>query len=240
MQTAMGIAFVLVALWWTAMSVPLLKSYTQKHYQTVSSGSNLSASFRRLGGIFGELKERRKVLFFLIAFFFYIDGVYTIIDMATAYGTALGLDSTGLLLALLVTQIVAFPAALVFGRLSRKAQSSKLLMVCIGAYFLIALYGVILSEQYQFWILAVAVGMFQGAIQSLSRSYFVKIIPADKSGEYFGLYDICGKGASFAGTMLVSIISQLSGSVNIGVGALSVMFLAGMLLFLKADRTAAL
>lgn len=156
--------------------------------------------------------------------------------MATAYGTALGLDSTGLLLALLVTQIVAFPAALIFGRLSRKAQSSKLIMICIGAYFLVALYGIILEKQYQFWILAVVVGMFQGAIQSLSRSYFVKIIPADKSGEFFGLYDICGKGASFAGTMLVSIISQLSGSVNLGVGALSVMFLIGFLLFLKADR----
>ena len=88
--------------------------------------------------------------------------VYTIIDMATAYGTALGLDSTGLLLALLVTQIVAFPAALIFGRLSRKAQSSKLIMVCIGAYFLVALYGIILEKQYQFWILAVVVGMFPG------------------------------------------------------------------------------
>ena len=236
MKTAMGIAFFLVAVWWIAMSVPLLKSYTQTHYQIVTSGSNLAASFRRLGGIFSELKERRKVLFFLLAFFFYIDGVYTIIDMATAYGTALGLDSTGLLLALLVTQIVAFPAALIFGRLSRKAQSSKLIMVCIGAYFLVALYGIILEKQYQFWILAVVVGMFQGAIQSLSRSYFVKIIPANKSGEFFGLYDICGKGASFAGTMLVSIISQLSGSVNLGVGALSVMFLIGFLLFLKADR----
>ena len=236
MKTAMGIAFFLVAVWWIAMSVPLLKSYTQTHYQIVTSGSNLAASFRRLGGIFSELKERRKVLFFLLAFFFYIDGVYTIIDMATAYGTALGLDSTGLLLALLVTQIVAFPAALIFGRLSRKAQSSKLIMICIGAYFLVALYGIILEKQYQFWILAVVVGMFQGAIQSLSRSYFVKIIPADKSGEFFGLYDICGKGASFAGTMLVSIISQLSGSVNLGVGALSVMFLIGFLLFLKADR----
>ena len=237
MKTAMAAAFFLTAVWWVAMSVPLLKSYTQKHYQEISSRNNLSASFHRLGGIFGELKERRKILFFLLAFFFYIDGVYTIIDMATAYGTALGLDSTGLLLALLVTQIVAFPAALIFGRLSRKANSSRLILVCIGAYFLIALYGIILEKQYQFWILAVVVGMFQGAIQSLSRSYFVKIIPADKAGEYFGLYDICGKGASFAGTMLVSVISQLSGSVNMGVGALSVMFLIGMLLFVKADGT---
>ena len=228
MKTAMGISFLLVAVWWIVMSLPLLKNYRQKHYQSVASGNNLAASFRRLKGVFSELKNNRKILFFLIAFFFYIDGVYTIIDMATAYGTALGLDSTGLLLALLVTQIVAFPAALIFGRLAGKVSASRLITVSIGAYFLIALYGIILKEQYQFWILAVVVGIFQGAIQSMSRSYFVKIIPADKSGEYFGIYDICGKGAAFAGTMVVSLISQLSGSVNLGVGALSVMFLIGI------------
>lgn len=177
------------------------------------------------------------ISFFLVAFFFYIDGVYTIIDMATAYGTALGLDTTGLLLALLLTQIVAFPAALLFGRISRKVSASRLILVCISAYFLIALYGIGLHRQYQFWILAVCVGCFQGAVQSMSRSYYAKIIPAEKSGEYFGIYDICGKGASFMGTILVSAVSQITGSVNLGVGALSVMFLAGFFLFLKADKT---
>ena len=237
MKTAMGIAFLLVALWWLMLSIPLLKHYQQNHYQPSHTKNNLKDSFQRLGGIFSELKKNKKILFFLIAFFFYIDGVYTIIDMATAYGTALGLDSTGLLLALLVTQIVAFPAALTFGRLAGKVNPSRLITVCITAYFLIALYGIILKEQYQFWLLAIAVGMFQGAIQSLSRSYFVKIIPADKSGEYFGIYDICGKGAAFAGTMVVSMISQITGSVNLGVGALSVMFLIGIFFFRKADKT---
>lgn len=236
MKAAMGLAFLLVAIWWIMMSLPLLRHYEQTHYQAIGSANNLAASFKRLGGIFSELKKNKKILFFLIAFFFYIDGVYTIIDMATAYGTALGLDSTGLLLALLVTQIVAFPAALIFGKLSRKVNSSRLITVCIGAYFLIAMYGIILKEQYQFWLLAIAVGMFQGAVQSLSRSYFVKIIPANKSGEYFGIYDICGKGASFAGTMVVSMISQITGSVNLGVGALSIMFLIGIFFFRKADK----
>lgn len=237
MKTAMGIAFLLVALWWLMLSIPLLKNYQQTHYQTSHTKNNLKDSFQRLGGIFSELKKNKKILFFLIAFFFYIDGVYTIIDMATAYGTALGLDSTGLLLALLVTQIVAFPAALTFGKLTGKVNPSRLITVCITAYFLIALYGIILKEQYQFWLLAIAVGIFQGAIQSLSRSYFVKIIPANKSGEYFGIYDICGKGAAFAGTMVVSMISQITGSVNLGVGALSVMFLIGIFFFRKADKT---
>lgn len=236
MRAAMGLAFLLVAIWWIMMSLPLLRHYEQTHYQATGSANNLAASFKRLGGIFSELKKNKKILFFLIAFFFYIDGVYTIIDMATAYGTALGLDSTGLLLALLVTQIVAFPAALIFGKLSRKVNSSRLITACIGAYFLIAMYGIILKEQYQFWLLAIAVGIFQGAVQSLSRSYFVKIIPANKSGEYFGIYDICGKGASFAGTMVVSMISQITGSVNLGVGALSIMFLIGIFFFRKADK----
>lgn len=136
---------------------------------------------------------------FLLAFFFYIDGVYTIIEMATTYGAALGLDSTGLLLALLVTQIVAFPFAILFGRLAQKYNTETLITVCIAAYFGIAVFAMFLHTQTQFWILAVLVGMFQGGVQALSRSYYTRIIPAEQSGEYFGLMDICGKGASFGG-----------------------------------------
>ena len=231
MKTAMGISFLLVAVWWIVMSLPLLKNYRQKHYQSVASGNNLAASFHRLKGVFSELKNNRKILFFLIAFFFYIDGVYTVIDMATAYGQALGLDSTGLLLALLVTQIVAFPSVLIFGRIVKKVSPEKIITVCIMAYFGIAVYAYWLDTQFDFWMLAVLVGMFQGTIQALSRSYFAKIIPAEKSGEYFGIYDICGKGASVIGTALVSFISQMTGSINIAVSALSVMFLVGLVLF---------
>lgn len=236
MMTAMGIAFLLIAVWWAAMTVPLLKAYRQKNYRTAGERA-ANSDRRRVRDLLSEIAGQKKVLFFLLAFFFYIDGVYTIIDMATAYGTALGLDTTGLLLALLLTQIVAFPAALIFGKLSGKYAAARLISICVAAYFLIALYGIFLKEQYQFWILAVAVGIFQGAIQSLSRSYYAKIIPAERSGEYFGIYDICGKGASFAGTMLVSAVSQITGNVNLGVGALSVMFFAGFLLFGRADRT---
>lgn len=238
MALAMGLAFLLTAVWWVLMSLPLLKIYEQTHYQPKTEHT-IKNSFIRLGKIFSELKSNKKAGIFLIAFFFYIDGVYTVIDMATAYGTALGLDTTGLLLALLVTQIVAFPAALIFGRISSRFKAGNLIRVCIFAYFLIALYGMGLAEQYQFWILAVCVGLFQGAIQAISRSYYAKIIPAEKSGEYFGVYDICGKGASFVGTLLVSFVSQLTDSVNLGVGALAVMFFIGFFVFGKADRTPA-
>ena len=235
METAMSICFLLIALWWLLLSVPLILGYHQTYYLE-KENHYVKASFLRLKNIFVDLKKNPKVLFFLIAFFFYIDGVYTIIDMATAYGTALGLDTTGLLLALLLTQIVAFPAALIFGKLSSSIENTKLIKICIFAYFLIALYGITLQQQYQFWILAVGVGIFQGAIQSLSRSYYAKIIPANRSGEYFGLYDICGKGASFMGTTLVSLISQVTGMMNIGVGSLAIMFFIGFVFFKKTER----
>ena len=194
-------------------------------------------SFARIGHTLRHLPEDKQVFWFLLAFFCYIDGVYTIIDMATAYGTALGLDTTGLLLALLVTQIVAFPSALVFGRLSNKYPSAKLIPVCIAAYAGIAVFAFFLTRQWQFWVLAVIVGMFQGGVQALSRSHFAKIIPPEKSGEYFGLFDICGKGASFLGTMIVSVGSQLTGSANVGIGMLALLFAVGFVLFRVSCRT---
>ena len=229
-QTSMILAFVITALWWLCSSIPLLRSYRQKYFSD-ADGHVVRNSFKRLGRTFIELTKEKHIFIFLLAFFFYIDGVYTVIDMATAYGQALGLDSTGLLLALLVTQIVAFPCVLIFSRLVKKIKPEAIITICIAAYFCIAVYAYWLDTQFDFWLLAVLVGMFQGTIQELSRSYFVKIIPAEKSGEFFGIYDICGKGASVIGTALVSVLSQMTGSINIGVSALSVMFLIGLVLF---------
>lgn len=233
METAMGIAFVIVALWWLGMSVPLLKKYEQRYY-VEKQPCAMAQSFKRLGNTFKNIKKEKQVFMFLLAFFFYIDGVYTIIDMATAYGSALGLNSTGLLLALLVTQIVAFPCAIMFGNLSYKVSTEKLITVCILAYLGIAVFAVFLRTQFQFWILAILVGMFQGGIQALSRSYFTKIIPEEHSGEYFGLMDICGKGASFVGTTIVSVVSQLTGNISIGVAMIAILFCVGIAIFFKA------
>ena len=229
-QTSMILAFIITAVWWLCSSIPLLRSYRQKYFP--EAGEHVVRnSFKRLGRTFIELTKQKHIFVFLLAFFFYIDGVYTVIDMATAYGQALGLDSTGLLLALLVTQIVAFPCVLIFSRLVKKVRPETIITICIAAYFCIAVYAYWLDTQFDFWLLAVLVGMFQGTIQALSRSYFAKIIPAEKSGEFFGIYDICGKGASVIGTALVSVLSQVTGSINIGVSALSVMFLIGLVLF---------
>lgn len=225
-------AFVLTALWWLVFSIPLYKSYEQKYFVPKASDK----VFSKLKETFREIKSDKSVYLFLIAFFFYIDGVYTIINMATAYGTSLGLSSTGLMLALLVTQIVAFPCALYFAKISKNKKTSSLIKVCIAAYTAIALYAVQLDKLYEFWILAVGVGMFQGAIQALSRSYYGKIIPKEKSAEYFALMDIFGKGASIVGTMIVSIVSQVTDSQNKAIIAIPVLFIIGLIVFNMAAK----
>ena len=218
---AMTLAFLINALWWLIVTIPLLKNYQQKHF-VEKPEHPVKESFIRLKNTFKDIKKHKKIFMFLLSFFFYIDGVYTIIDMATAYGTALGLNTEGLLLALLLTQIVAFPFALLFGTLSKTIQTQKLLQFCILAYTGIAIFAIQLDKQWEFWLLAVLVGMFQGAIQALSRSYFAKIIPAEKSGEFFGIFDICGKGAAFVGTALVGLLAQLTGQMNLGIAAISI------------------
>ena len=235
LNAAMLLAFLLNAAWWLCCTLPLLGSYRQR-YSVRGGGHLVRGAFRRLGETLREIRGNKQVFWFLIAFFLYIDGVYTIIDMATAYGQALGLDSTGLLLALLVTQIVAFPFALLFGWLARRVDTALLVSVGILAYVGIASYAIFLRTQGQFWVLAVCVGMFQGGIQSLSRSYFGKIIPPERSGEYYGLLDICGKGASFVGTFLVSALTQLSGSTSTGVMVIAPLILLGFFAFRRAVR----
>ena len=235
MVTAMGLSFGITALWWLGFTLPLLRRYEQKHFVERRPHA-IRESFARLGRTLVSVRREKKIFLFLLAFFFYIDGVYTIIDMATAYGEALGLDSTGLLLALLLTQVVAFPFAILFGRLARKFSGDQLIPLCILAYFGIAVFAMFLRTQTQFWILAVLVGMFQGGIQALSRSYFARIIPSSQSGEYFGLLDICGKGASFMGTTVVSVVSQVTGNISLGVGMIALLFLVGLILFRQASK----
>ena len=235
LRAAMAIAFCLNAAWWALMSLPFLRSYRQTHF-AARPERPVRESFRRLGRTLRDIRGQKHIFLYLLAFFFFIDGVYTIIEMATAYGSALGLDSQGMLLALLLTQIVAFPCALLFGKFSKRFEAARLIKICIAAYTAIALFAIQLDRQWEFWFLAVMVGMFQGAIQALSRSYFARIIPPEKSGEYFGIYDICGKGASFMGTMLVGAVAQLTGVANAGVGAIAVLFVIGFLLFWKAAK----
>lgn len=142
----------------------------------------------------------------------------------------------GVTYTMLVTQLVAFPFAIIFGRLASKYSTGRLITACIITYIGITVFAVFMKSQWQFWALAIFVGMFQGGIQALSRSYFAKIIPAERSGEYFGLMDICGKGASFLGTLVVGAASQIFGSINIGVSMIVLLFAAGLVLFIMTDK----
>ena len=247
MGKAMVVAFLITAAWWAVFTLPLMKSYRQTAY-IEKKGTALGDTFRQLINTFKEAKKEKHVFVYLISFFFFINGVYTIIDMATAYGSALGLDSTGLLLALLLTQIVAFPCAIAFGKLSAKYDTGLLIKISIVCYTVITLFGMFLVTLWQFWVLAVLVGMFQGGIQAMSRSYLGKIIKPERSGEFYGLMDICGKGASFVGTTLVAVVSQATAGVrfsilgislqneNLAVGSLIILFIIGFFLFCKADK----
>lgn len=227
---ATAIAFVLNGLWWLITTIPLVKNYKQIHYVERSNNSILS-SLSRLLNIFKEIKNDRKIFIFLISFFFYIDGVYTIIEMATSYGKDVGITDNSMLMALLLTQVVAFPFAILFGKLSKKFKVKDLISICILAYLLIALFALQLDTAIEFWILATFVGVFQGAIQALSRSYYAKIIPKEKSSEYFGVYDVFGKGASFVGTMIMGLSTQIFGNSKAGVVGIAIMFVLGFILF---------
>lgn len=223
---AMSIAFIMNALWWLLMTLPLLKNYRQINFTTVKE-----PVVKNLKKVLVNIKNNKKVLYFLIAFFFYIDGVYTIIEMATSYGKDVGIDDNSLLLALLLTQVVAFPFSLIFGKLSKKYSVKTLILTCITGYFFIAVFALWLDTAWKFWVLAVFVAVFQGAIQALSRSYFTQIIPENQASEYFGVFDIFGKGASFMGTLLMGIITQITDSSKYGVIVIAGMFVIGGLIF---------
>lgn len=230
MATGMQLAFVITAVWWVAFTVPLFRNVHQTHYK--KPGENLfKDTLVGLVGTVRKIARDRRLLLFMVAYFFYIDGVHTIIRMATSYGTDLGIDSTQLVLALLVTQFVAFPSAILYGRLAVKVGTKRMLLVSIFAYACITLFAAFfLRSALEFWILAVCVGLFQGGIQALSRSEFGKLIPKEHANEYYGFFDIFGKYAAVMGTLLVSVFTQLTGSSSIGVLSIAVLFVVGFVL----------
>ena len=228
--------FAVTAAWWLIVTLPLLKRYRQRNY-TEHQKHAVRAAFAKIGRTIKHIAlTDRKVLFFLLAFFLYIDGVGTIIDNCINIGTDLGLDTVGQVVVLLATQVVAWVFSLVFAKLSRRYKTVTLLSVCIIGYLCVCLYAFTLRTMLQFGIMAFGVGMFQGSIQSLSRSYFTKIIPPENSGEYFGLYDIFSKGASFIGSAVIAAVKFAGGTINIAVGLMAIFFAAGLLLLRIADR----
>ena len=233
------ISFVITAVWWLVFSVPVLRDVHQTHFKA-REAHLFRHTLKGLAGTCKKIARDKRLLMYMLAFFFYIDGVHTIITMSTSYGTDLGIDSTQLVLALLVTQFVAFPSAIAYGRLAGRFGTKRMLLIAVFAYFCITLFAAFfLRSAAEFWVLAVCVGLFQGGIQALSRSEFGKLIPKENANEYYGFFDIFGKYATIMGTLLVSVFTQLTGSSSYGVLSVAVLFIVGFVLLWKMPEEAA-
>ena len=232
-ENAILISLVITGIWWLVMSLPLFRSYEQK-YHNDDEKVNIIGKIAIFKETILEIKSNPVLLLFLVAFFFYIDGVNTIIELSVAYGKTLGLDSLMLLAALLVSQVVAFPSTLIMNKISYKYGTHVAICICIVGYLCISAYAFVLSKEIEFFIMACCVGLFQGAIQALSRSYFGRMIPKDKTGEYFGVMDIFGKGATIIGTLSTAIVVEMFGAPKFLCVVLLVMFGIGLLFFLKS------
>lgn len=235
------VSFIITGIWWLAFTVPLVRTYKQRYAKELAPGETfggeVAKTIRGLGTTMRRIAQDRAILIYMIAFFFYIDGVHTVISMATTYGTSLGLDSTALILALLVTQFVAFPSAIAYGSLAKKYGTLRMILIAVAAYVGIVLFAAFfLKSEVEFWILAVVVGMFQGGIQALSRSYFGKLIPKERSNEYYGFFDIFGRYASVMGTLLVSVVTSLTGDASLGVLSIGILLVVGFVMLIRLSR----
>ncbi len=245
---AVRISLGIAVAWWTIFSIPILRNCHQQYGEPLPSGNFVGNTLGNLVATFRKIAADRGLLLFILAYFFYIDGVNTVIGMSTAYGATLGLDSVSMILALLVTQLVAFPCAILFGKLATKKGAIPLLSLSIGLYLVICGVGFVMGLGVEegfltisqatglFWMLAVMVGLVQGGIQALSRSHFGKLIPPEKSSEYFGVFDIFGKFAAVMGPALYALIRGTTGRSSFAILSISLLFLVGGILLLMSRK----
>lgn len=234
-ETAVALGLTITAVWWAVLSLPLLKNYRQIHHNEVDE-VDVKGKFTMFVETFRSLKARPDISIFLLAYFLYIDGVFTVMDLSVSFGSALGLGSIGMLVALLMIQVIAFPSTLMMNKLAEKVGEEKVICIGIVGYIVVALFSLFLVNLVQFYILAVLVGMFQGTIQALSRSYFAKLIPKEKTGEMFGVMDVFGKGATMFGTLCVSFVTLATGEVRSLGLILIALFILGLILFIKSVK----
>jgi UMF1 family MFS transporter len=240
---AIKISLVITVIWWGLFTIPFLKNIKQVHYIAKPETKFVRETFISIGRTAKKLFMHKGVFFFVLAYFFYIDGVDTVISMSTAYGETLGLGQISMILALLVTQIVAFPCSILFSGASKRFGSLRMLFAAVCLYLGICVIGFVMGFGLEqalfgiptatvlFWILAVLVGTVQGGIQATSRSHFAKIVPPENSGEFFGFFDIFGKFAAILGPALYSITKSFTGSSAIAILSIAVLFLAALLIF---------
>lgn len=240
MDKALGyqLGFLITALWWGALTIPMLRQVRQNYY--IEPVPNpVGTSFKRLYGTFKDIRQYKIVFTFLIAYFLYIDGVDTIIKMVVPYSSAvLGqeLNMFVLLGILMIIQVIAFPCALVYGKLSRKYGARKMIVVGIITYIFSVGFATFISSITHIFILGAMIGSAQGGIQALSRSYYAKIIPKENSNEFFGFYNIFGKFAAILGPFIMAVITDLTGNPRYSILGILPLFIAGLLIFLSLPK----
>lgn len=237
--SAVKTSFLMVAIWWALFSVPVLLFVPEPGDRTVKGlGATIKAGFGQLRDTLSRLKQLRQAWIFLLAYWLYIDGVDTIVRMAVDYGLALGFDSNGLIVALLITQFVGFPAAIVFGLLAECWGVRHGLYLAIGVYLVIILWAYQMNHVWEFYLLATAIGLVQGGIQALSRSYYIRLIPKDKPAEFFGFYNMLGKFAAVFGPLLMGGVSLATENPRLSILSVALLFVAGALLLKCVDEEA--
>lgn len=236
-EQSIPFSFLIAAFWWLLFSLPLIKNVKQVYFEE-KVASPLRESFKRIFKTVKNIKKYRNIFLFLLAYFFYIDGVDTIIKMAVIFGKDLNISANNLIIILLVVQLLSFPFAILFGKLSKIFSAKKLLLIGIGIYIVITINAFMMQTVFDYWILACLVAAVQGGVQSLSRSFFARMIPEKDSGEFFGFYNIFGKFSAFLGPLMIGILSQITRDPKAAVLSLLVLFLAGgiILLFVKEER----
>lgn len=234
---AVRVSFLTVAVWWAVFSLPvLLFVHEEKRKPSTVDTGMIRAGLRQLRDTFREIRRLRVAFLFLIGYWLYIDGVDTIVRMAVDYGLGLGLDSNSLITALLLTQFVGFPAAIVFGRLGERLGARTGIFIALGVYVAVTIYAWFMDSTAEFYGLAVAIGLVQGGIQSLSRSLYSRLIPPSRSGEFFGFYNMLGKFAAVLGPFLVGGVSLMTGDPRHGILSVLVLFIAGGALLYRVDE----
>jgi MFS transporter, UMF1 family len=235
---AVRLSFLTVAVWWLLFSLPLFLN-VREHVPPggpVGWWQAVRGGFRQLADTFAEIRKLRVVLLFLCAYWLYIDGVDTIIRMAVDYGMALGFEPTSLIVALLIVQFVGFPAAIAFGWLGGAIGTKRALLFGIAVYMGVTVWGYFLENERQFYLMAITIGLVQGGVQSLSRSYYARLIPPGKSGEFFGFYNMLGKFAAIIGPLLVGWTAILTGSSRLSILAVLLLFVSGAWLLWKVPE----
>jgi UMF1 family MFS transporter len=231
-------SFLTVAIWWFIFSIPLFLFVKQKNFEaTTDFRSPFKQSFTRVFETFKEIKKYKPVLIFLVAYWFYIDAIDTIVRMAVAYGTDLGFDSSKLIIALIFTQFIGFPATFAYGFLAERFGLFNMLVVGILIYIFICFYSLFISNTKDFFILAGLVGLVQGGVQSVSRTIFSRLIPQDKATEFFGFYNLIGKSAVVVGPALVGWMAYIFNDPKAGIISLLILFIPGIVILLYVPKT---